>query len=302
MRDQTHRSEEEVPFWRKGWNTIWRIVLFFLIFGVCGAPFFLLLDSFLKEWADEFPARAHLYAQAGGAAAILAATWVMTRFVDRRPFRSIGFAWETMLAHLAVGLGVGLAWLVLSLGPLWAAGWALFTDAPGPSLQVLVLAGVATFFNVVTQQLLLCGYILQTLHSRFGFVVASIVSALLFTAYHAGAYQDAVLPAVNVFAAGLFFCLAYAVSGNLWLPIGMHFAWNFLLGPVLGLTMSGIEGLGEVQRVELSGPVLFTGGDFGLEGGLAVMLTTTAGIVAMVLWRRSPWKILSNPAEGGNRT
>lgn len=47
------------------------------------------------------------------------------------------------------------------------------------------------------------------------------------------------LAAVNVFGAGILFGIAYAVSGNLWFPISIHFSWNFALGPLLGLSISG---------------------------------------------------------------
>jgi len=77
------------------------------------------------------------------------------------------------------------------------------------------------------------------------------------------------------------------VAGNLWFPIAIHFAWNFLLGPVLGLTVSGSGHLGlGWKMVVVDGPALFTGGAFGLEGGLVVTMTTAACIVAMIFYRR----------------
>jgi hypothetical protein len=66
------------------------------------------------------------------------------------------------------------------------------------------------------------------------------------------------------------------------LPIAIHFAWNMLLGPVLGLTISGTGALGLGWNVfEVVGPEKFTGGVFGIEGGLIVTLTTA--ILAMLL-------------------
>ena len=90
-----------------------------------------------------------------------------------------------------------------------------------------------------------------------------------------------------MFLAGLVFCKAYRITGNLWLPIAIHFAWNFLLGPVFGLTVSGTVVLGPGWRsFEIEGPDLFTGGHFGLEGGLIVTVTTTIFVVALFLFYR----------------
>jgi hypothetical protein len=140
----------------------------------------------------------------------------------------------------------------------------------------------ALFFNTLTQQLLLCGYIFQTIRARSSFTVALLVSAALFSALHAGAFLGAWLPIVNVFGAGALFCLAYGITGNLWFPIGIHFAWNSLLGPVLGLTVSGTDQLGVGWRVfQVEGPALFSGGAFGLEGGLVVTITTAASLAGM---------------------
>ncbi len=152
--------------------------------------------------------------------------------------------------------------------------------------SLLLLGSTSVLFNVLTQQLLLCGYIFQTIRSRAGFPVALLVSAALFAGYHAGAFQGAWLPAVNVFAAGVLFCLAYGIAGNLWFPVAIHFAWNLLLGPVLGLTVSGTGEMGLGWSVfVIEGPPLFTGGAFGLEGGLVVTLTTALFIIAMARFR-----------------
>jgi len=96
------------------------------------------------------------------------------------------------------------------------------------------------------------------------------------------------LPAVNVFAAGVLFAVAYHVTGNLWLPTAIHFMWNYLLGPVLGLVVSGQTHLrAGWQLFTVQGPSLFTGGAFGLEGGIVTTLTTVCGtLVLLLIFRR----------------
>jgi membrane protease YdiL (CAAX protease family) len=229
-----------------------------------------------------FPIRVQIYGDATLAVAMLASTWIMTRFVDRRPFLTIGFAPSQAPRDLTVGLAVGAVWLALSVGAAWLAGWASPRFPVTGSSSQLLGTLTALFFNTLTQQMLLCGYIFQTIRARTSFTVALLVSAALFSALHAGAFHGTWLPLVNVFGAGALFCLAYGISGNLWLSIGIHFAWNSLLGPVLGLTVSGSDQLGVGWRVfQIEGPALFTGGSFGLEGGLVVTITTAAGLACM---------------------
>jgi hypothetical protein len=153
---------------------------------------------------------------------------------------------------------------------------------------VLLGAALGVILNVLTQQLLLCGYIFQVIQREANAGLAVGLSALLFVGYHAGAFAGGWLPVVNVFLAGVLFCLAYRLTETLWFPVFIHFAWNLLLGPVLGLTVSGSSRLGSGWQVlAVTGPDLWTGGRFGLEGGLVVTLTTGFSILATALiWSR----------------
>jgi len=181
---------------------LWRVGLFFLVFGCFAGLAIAPLATVLSEWAETFPGRAQLYADISGAVAMLAATWVMTRFVDRRRFRTIGFAPGRALRDLCVGLALGTGWVAASVCAVWVAGWAS-PEAPVAFSGALVLvAAISVLFNVLTQQLLLCGYIFQTLRSRAGILVAVLVSAALFSVYHVAAFQGAWLPAVKVLSAG----------------------------------------------------------------------------------------------------
>lgn len=269
--------------------TTGKLALFILVFAAMSSIMLLPLLTLFDDWADSSPRLSQLAADLGGAVAILVATWIMLRFVDRRPFVSIGFQPGNARRDVAFGVLIGFAWLVVSIGFAWLAGWANLQEPAGFSLALLALAAVSTLLNVLTQQLILCGYILQTLRDSAGPVAAILLAAGLFTLLHSGGFDGAWLPPVNVFLAGVLFCLAYHATSNLWLPVGIHFGWNFLLGPVSGLTVSGTERLGlGWQMFELEGPALMTGGMFGIEGGLVVTTMTAAVIAALYAAIRKP--------------
>lgn len=142
-------------------------------------------------------------------------------------------------------------------------------------------------FNTITQELLVRGFVLQTIGAHASAVAAAIGSSL-FVLPHAPAFRGAWLPAVNVFAAGLLFAIAYLKTSGLWLPIGIHFSWNLLLGPVLGGVVSGGNSLRQGwQMLEVHGPPSWTGGYFGLEGGAAVTISTVIVAIALASWARS---------------
>ena len=76
---------------------------------------------------------------------------------------------------------------------------------------------------------------------------------------------------LNTALVGIPFAIAYLRTRSLWMPIGMHFIWNFLLGFFLGLPVSGLTVPASVFTARVRGPVWLTGGDYGPEGGLLAM-------------------------------
>src|SRR3990172_9165834 len=103
---------------------------------------------------------------------------------------------------------------------------------------------------------------------------------------------------VNIALAGVAFALAMRISDSLWLPTAFHFVWNYLLGPVVGLPVSGLTEFSAGAVAQVSGPPLWTGGAFGPEGGLAATLAMI--VVCLVLQvfhhtRRARGERLANP-------
>jgi len=160
---------------------------------------------------------------------------------------------------------------------LYFSGWATPDATAAFSGSALTLAALAMIANTVTQEVMVRGYVQQTIQRQFGVLRGVITSALFFLVLHLGAIQSAILPAISLFAAGILLGTAYAVSGNLWLPIALHFGWNFLQGPVLGETVSGQSIDAGWRLFRLAGPPMMTGGKFGVEGGLIAIIITILG-------------------------
>jgi uncharacterized protein len=267
------------------WSATWKISVFLILWGMLYAPLFVPVVNRLGRTEIVSSSLARLYFEITGAITILLAAWVMTRFIDKRSFVSLGFTPDNIMRDVVVGLGIGLGMMAVSVVVLWYLGWAVPQALMAFSWFALFLTGTAMLANTVTQEVLVRGYIQQQIQSQFGSVLAVILSAVVFTLLHTGAIKGAVVPTVNLFAAGILLGIAYAVTRNLWLPIALHFGWNFLQGPVLGLTVSG-QAIDSGWRVfRLEGPPIFTGGAFGLEGGLVATATTVLGITALLLLR-----------------
>jgi hypothetical protein len=71
----------------------------------------------------------------------------------------------------------------------------------------------------------------------------------------------------------------------MWLPLGVHWSWNWMMSAVLGLPVSGITSITPTPLLRATdlGPAWLTGGAYGIEGGaactIAILLST------LIIWR-----------------
>lgn len=262
----------------------WRILVFVLLWGVLCAPLMFVMPLLHRpEWSP-------LLLESFGALFIIMATWVMAKVVDRRSLSACGLA-PNRLVDVFIATALGALWLVITAVVLWSAGWIRLHRLPTANFA-LVVAVLITGLNAFSQEALFRGYPFFAISSRGSALSAILVTSLAFCAVHLPAANGKFIPILNVGLAGLFFSLARLSASNLWVPFGLHFGWNLMLGPILGAAVSGKTAISPDQHViTIHGPAMFTGGDFGLEGGLVTTLTTTAGIgVLLFLRRRRLWR------------
>ena len=221
------------------WIILWKSGIFFILWAVLYAPFVVLLAPRIENITLSSPLLLLLYFDSTGAITILIAAWIMARFIERRSFSTLGFAPDHLAGDILLGVWIGFLWLASSLSVLWFFGWATPQVSGTLDGSTLAVAGVALILNTVIQEVLARSYTFQTIQSQTNPTWAILITALSFMLYHAAGIRGAWLPRINVFLAGILFGVAYYLTGNLWLPIAMHFVWNFLLGPVLGLAVSG---------------------------------------------------------------
>ena len=138
----------------------------------------------------------------------------------------------------------------------------------------------------VTEEVLFRGVLFRIVEERLGTYPSLILTGVAFGAMHLLNDKATLWGALAIAVeAGFMLAACFAAFRNLWVPIGLHFIWNFLLAGIFSLTSSG-NGLGKgLFDVTITGPELFTGGEFGPEGGVAavgagVLLTLIFLIVA----------------------
>jgi len=222
------------------------------------------------------------------AVAALAASWAGTR-LEGRPLASIGFADRAPARSFGAGLVLGTMVVAGSAAIFACLGWYTARLALAePFAPWLVAAVVLSALVALFEETLFRGYALQTVAEGFGRPSAIIVTGVLFGALHLVNPTPGMATWLRlvgcgcVAAYGMVAAFARLATGALWLPMGMHFAWNLLEQFVFGFSDSGVASDGALLRATVTGPVVLTGGAYGPEGGL-VMLVLAGAAVAIIL-------------------
>jgi uncharacterized protein len=227
-----------------------------------------------------------LFVAAATALGTALSVWIMQRFFGGPSLLDLGLrprhGW---LRDCALGLVLGPIMFLVILLLLQAAGWAS-VEAGTIGVQGLLTAFVTYVLVGFSEEVLARGWIFQVLERGRGTTVAVLGSAAIFAVLHAFNPGFGLTALLGLFLAGLLFAQAYVVTRQLWLPIAFHLSWNFSEGPLFGFPVSGMPAEG-LLTVRPTGPEVVTGGPFGPEAGLVVIVgIAIASAVLYALGRR----------------
>lgn len=225
--------------------------------------------------------------------AITVSTYLARRYVDRRPFASLGVGWN---ARARRDLFVGFLIPAVLMGVIflveWAFGWLEFRGfvwafEPISTVVTTVLTMFFVFILVAwSEELLTRGYWLQNMSEGVNIPFGVALSSLLFGVMHLTNPNSTWIAALGVALSGGFFAYAYLRTRQLWLPIGLHLGWNFFESTIYGFPVSGLDTLGLLLHND-HGPELITGGAFGPEAGLIVIPAMLLAAFLIYLYTRN---------------
>ena len=289
----------------------WRFALFIIGTMAIGGVVFAILLAATGIMPGE-PEDVGILLTANGVvstAAALFVGWLCARFLEGLPFRSLGAAFtrgwlRNLLAGLLIGgdtfaatalIGVitgSLSFRLNADADAAAIGWTLF-------ISFLIFFAAAAF-----EEAFLRGYMLQTFIRSDLLIFAVLFTSLVFATLHNANPNATVLSWVNTFLAGVWLAAAYLKTRDLWLPTGVHIAWNWVQGSVFGVEVSGLTEIvrAPVMRESDAGPAWLTGGEYGIEGGVLctiVLVASTAAIYFLPLLRADPELLAMTSPKAG---
>ena len=262
-------------------------ILFFITLGV----FLVLLCGALTQPSLPLTAsRAWILFYLLADAALLGETWLFLAGLERRSFRAFGLwfyrGWGKELL-LGIALGAGLQVVVTaSLVLVRAATFEGFSSGGSGALRGIAAAGILFILAGSSEEIIFRGYLFQGMLRGQGQVAAVAVFSILFGVGHLANPSATPLSTVNTILSGVLLGVAYLRTRGLWMPIGLHWAWNFFQGPVLSFPVSGLQIGPSLCKISLSGSMWLSGGAYGPEGSIPLTVASLAAIVWLARTRR----------------
>jgi uncharacterized protein len=199
--------------------------------------------------------------------------------------------------ELLLGFGIcALAWAGIFLIE-WALG-AIRIEEVRPDIGALaktlgILGAYGAYEEVMFRVLILCGMI--ALFKRPWLAVA--LSAIMFGLVHLNNPDATALGLASNVLGGVMYGAAFVRTGRIWMPIGLHTAWNWMQGPVFGFNVSGASEWSDklIHQVAV-GPELITGGAYG-EGSVVIIAFRFVVIALVILATRWTYLRSAHPTR-----
>ncbi|MGB0716497.1 MAG: lysostaphin resistance A-like protein [Phycisphaerae bacterium] len=275
---------------RRGEVKLWLKLFAFLAMLITAVIVVMLPTLLFAGKAVEHPSLRIAILNLSMAVAVFLASWSCLAMFDGRSPAGLGL-WngKRTLINFLIGTWLGCGFVVV--------GWLIIVSVPsfeatsvanGPALSDLLILAFMMLFVAIGEEWLYRGYVFQLL-ARETMIGAMIIPGVLFVLCHgAGDGTFHLLPMLNLLLGHVWFGVAFLRTRDMGLPIGMHFGWNLMLGPVLFGRVSGKQ-LNETLFVTDYPASFWIGGAFGLEGGFLTTIFLFAGIGVVMLWpKRNP--------------
>jgi membrane protease YdiL (CAAX protease family) len=279
---------------RNGLRAGWRLVFFMLtaatlseigrlVLGVLDrhhAPENRLTAQGLGWWLTHTKALVFIF--------VLLASWIMAK-IEHRQIADYGLPWRRAFrGRFWFGAAIGFAALTGLLGAMHLVGVFSMGRLGRQDAHILwryaVSSALVFLIGALFEEWFFRGYFQFALTSGIGFWPAAVVTSTVFGCLHYGNPGETGVGILSAGAVGFLFCLLLRRTGDLWMPIGFHAAWNWGETYFYGVPNSGGPALRRLFPGSFSGPPWLTGGSAGPEGSWLCLALIATLYLVLAIW------------------
>ncbi len=205
---------------------------------------------------------------------------ILFRYYEKRQINELKL--DSFWKNAGIGLLTGLILQSLVIFVIFAYGSYLVIHV-NPISYILPGFAIA-LSSAIFEEILFRGILFRLLEEKLGSIISLVISALIFGLLHLTNKNSDLFSALSIAVqAGILLAAAFIYSKNLWLPIFLHFGWNFAESGIFGAIISGNQITKSLLTAKFSGSVLLTGGAFGPENSLQATIFCLAVAVIFLL-------------------
>jgi len=203
------------------------------------------------------------------------------RIYDKRPIHELSAS--AFFNNATVGFLTGVALQSLFILVIYLTGTFLIVNINPVSTLISPFAFALTAGFVA--EIIMIGIVFRLLEQQTGTVIALFIFIILFAILHINV-KGATLISISATAmqAGLLLPAAYVYSRTLWLPIFLHFGWDFAEPGIFGGINPSASLTQGLLTSKIAGNSLFTGGETGPQDSLSsLLLCLLSGLIFLSL-------------------
>ncbi len=191
------------------------------------------------------------------------------RFYEDRKIKELSLA--SLSKNAIMGFATGL--ILQSLFILMIYMFGKYAIAYINPVSFLIQPFAAAFTAGFVAEILIVGIFFRLTEKKLGTLITLFISVILFVVMHVSAKGATTLSVLStVIQAGVLLPAAYIFSRNLWIPIFLHFAWDFAEPGIFGGINPGISIDKSLFTSKISGASFLTGGQMGPQNSIQSLI------------------------------
>ncbi|RCX18575.1 hypothetical protein DFP94_106109 [Fontibacillus phaseoli] len=264
--------------------SLYSFIQFPLVWMILGAVVIILangLISSLSESPNGFEALTLAIAMSITAAILY---WLTMKWLAHRDVPELSM--KKAVTEVSFGALIGLFFIGISTLIIVLFGGYSFEWLPANANSVILPTISTALGAAFVEELIFRGIAFQAIEKMLGSRVALIITSLFFGVAHLGNPEATIWGAIAIAVqAGVLLGSAFLWRRSLWFVIGIHFTWN-AIEELLGIPVSGHPSSG-LFSVQVNGPYLLTGGNFGIEASIVpVIISLLLAIPMLILTKK----------------
>jgi membrane protease YdiL (CAAX protease family) len=216
---------------------------------------------------------------------VLAAYILLFRYYENRVITELSLKRFWVNAGLGFLIGIALQSLVILIIVL-NGGYQVLSVNPITYLLPAFAIGIT---SAIFEEVLFRGILFRITEASLGTIWALVISSVIFGCMHLANKSSSLYSAFAIaIEAGLLLGVSYVYAKNLWMPILLHFSWNFAEGGIYGANLSGDVLSKSLISARFSGSEWISGGAFGPENSIQAIILgfIAAAIIYRIAYRK----------------